>query len=67
MQSQLNYRGLLQFMVSFLAQDFLYSAAPSAAVNWPEKLLIVVLTACSQTGHCTPQPSTEWVCVGGSV
>lgn len=38
--------------------------APPAAVNWPEKLLIVVLTACSQTGHYSPQPSTKWVCVG---
>lgn len=38
-------------------------SAPPAAVSWSEKLLIVVLTACSQTGHYSPQPSTEWVCV----
>lgn len=41
--------------------------APPAAVSWPEILLIVVLTACSQTGHYSPQPSTDWVCVGGRV
>lgn len=42
-------------------------SVPSSVVNWPEKLLIVVLTACSQTGHYTPQPCIEWVCVGGCV
>lgn len=29
--------------------------------------LFVVLKACSQTGHYSPQPSTEWVCVGECV
>lgn len=42
-------------------------SAPSAAVSWPEKQLIVVSTACTQTGHYSPQPSTEWVYVGGCV
>lgn len=42
-------------------------SAASAAVSWPQKLLIVVLTACSQTGHYSPQPSTERFYVGGSV
>ena len=40
---------------------------PLAEVSWAEELLIVVLTACSQTGHYSPQPSTEMGYVGGRV
>lgn len=54
MPSQLNYSSFTQyFLCSFSSPSCGQLARETAYCG----------TACSQTGHYSPQPSTEWVCV----